>query len=167
MTPYYPKLLLIIFATISLNFCIAQSKKGALPKSSIFAGKYSYGKDIEKGRVGFVTVYPETDSTILFYLDVNRGAPSYNMGALYGRIKLQGSKGMYSSMLDSLEMGCEFTVEFKSDSLIIKTSEKKDDCGLGYGVYADGRFKRKSSSTPEYFIDATGDKVYFKKRKPD
>jgi hypothetical protein len=46
-----------------------------------YLGIYSYGDDVEKGKTGTVFIYPETDSTILFYIDLNRGAPSYNMGS--------------------------------------------------------------------------------------
>src|SRR5258707_15733728 len=60
-----------------------------------YAGTYSYGADIEKGRVGNISISPETDTTILFYVDVNRGAPSYNMGALYGRVKIINGRGTF------------------------------------------------------------------------
>ena len=43
------------------------------------AGIYSYG-DLEKTRIGTIFIYPETDNSILFNIDLNRGAPSYNIG---------------------------------------------------------------------------------------
>ena len=54
-----------------------------------YTGTYQLGDDIEKERIGTITIYPETDTTVLFYIDLNRGAPSYNMGQLYGRLKVK------------------------------------------------------------------------------
>lgn len=53
------------------------------PKTLIYAGSYSFGSNVEKRSVGSLIVYPETDSTILFYFQGNKGAPSYNIGQLY------------------------------------------------------------------------------------
>ena len=37
-----------------------------------------------------LTVYPESDSTILFQVDANGGAPAYNMANVFGRAHLRG-----------------------------------------------------------------------------
>jgi hypothetical protein len=149
------------------NLCFAQQKSSSLSKTARYAGEYSYGKDIEKGRIGWATIYPESDSTLLFYLQLNRGAPYYNMGQLYGRIKIDNAKGVFYSNRDSVNTGCKFSIEFKHDSLLIKTIDNEGDCGFGFGVYADGKFKRRSKAIPLFFTDLEGKKVYFKKTKPE
>src|SRR5689334_3486965 len=77
-----------------------------------FGGSYSYGKDIEKGRIGWAEIYPETDSTILFYLELNRGAPSYNMGQLYGRLLIKDNAGIYYSIDQHNSIGCKLHFTF-------------------------------------------------------
>lgn len=39
---------------------------------------------------GTLTAYPESDSTIIFYLESNDGAPAYNMANALGRAHLWG-----------------------------------------------------------------------------
>lgn len=58
-----------------------------------YAGTFSYAKD-KNGATGTILIYPESDSTILFYIEINRGAPSYNMGSLYGRLKIIKGQGL-------------------------------------------------------------------------
>ena len=43
-----------------------------------FGGIYRFGTNVENGPVGGITLYQLYDSTALFYLDICRGAPSYN-----------------------------------------------------------------------------------------
>jgi hypothetical protein len=131
-----------------------------------YAGFYSYGKDIEKGRVSSIDIYPETDSTILFYLDLNRGAPSYNIGNLYGKVKIINNNGIFYKKTSDNPEGCMFKLTFLKNTLIAKTLEEKHDCPFGYGVYADGTFKKFSSKAPKYFISQEGDTTYFKKVSP-
>jgi hypothetical protein len=157
---------LALFAIAVFLNSNSQVKKG-YPKTLIYCGSYSFGSNTEKGRVGSLVVYPETDSTILFYFDGNRGAPSYNMGQLYGRLKIINGKGLYiSSVQDSLKP-CQFSCEFKSNQVLIKTLNDKDNCGFGYSVYIDGVYKRYTRNVPTYFEDETGSRVYFKKTLPE
>lgn len=156
--------LAIFFLTINISV-FAQTKKNSLG-TSIYAGVYEYGDNIEKEPIGSVRIYPETDSTILFFIDVNRGAPSYNMGQLYGRLKVKNNTGVF--YLNSADKkSCKFNCQFKEALLIISTIEDQDECGFGYGVFVDGVFKRKSRKIPAYFFDATGTKFYFKTTKPE
>jgi len=135
-------------------------------KTQKFGGSYAYGKDIEKGRVGFIDVFPETDSTILFYLDLNRGAPSYNMGQLYGRIKIVNNSGVFYLANDG--KGCKFKLTFSKRLLFIKTIDEQWQCPFGGGVYADGTFKKFSNKVPTCFIGPTGeDTVYFRTTPPE
>ena len=48
----------------------------------VIGGTYSFGDNIETGPVGSVKVYPLSENAALFFLDINRGAPSYNSGQL-------------------------------------------------------------------------------------
>jgi hypothetical protein len=63
----------------------AEASAPATLATTKYGGTYSFGDNAEKGPVGHLSVYPESDSSLLFYLDVNKGAPSFNMGMLLGR----------------------------------------------------------------------------------
>jgi len=139
-------------------------------KTTTYAGIYSYGSSVKNGQVGLARIYPESDSTILFYLDLNRGAPSYNMGELYGRAVINGSKAIFrmnTGNIDTAVKGCKFSLEFKKDILVIRTVGIHNDCPFGGGVYADGKFSRISKAIPQYFKDAQGRQIYFNKTKPE
>ena len=137
------------------------------PKTLIYAGAYSFGTNAVRGSVGSIIVYPETDSTILFYFQSNRGAPSYNMGQLYGRLKITNGKGFYFSGSQDSVKSCQFSYAFKNNQVVLKTLDGKDNCGFGFGVYVDGVYKRYTRNVLTYFEDETGSRVYFKKTSPE
>ena len=160
----------IIFGLLFLSLIsYGQSSPDATNKliTTKFSGFYSYGTDVEKGRIGTIFIYSETDTTILFYINLNRGAPSYNMGSLYGRVKITGDSGMFYSKFDYAAKGCKWTFRFTKNSLTIKTVDEEYDCGFGHAVFGDGEFKRKSKKSEDFFEDMEGKKIYFRTTKPE
>ena len=157
---------LALFAIAVFSNANSQVKK-RYPKTLIYCGSYSFGSNVKRGSVGSLVVYPETDSTILFYFEGSRGAPSYNMGQLYGRMKIINGKGLYFSFVLDSAKPCQFSCEFKSNQVLIKTVDEKGNCGFGFGVYIDGVYKRDTRNVPTYFEDETGSRVYFKKTLPE
>lgn len=133
-----------------------------------YAGLYDMGGDIEEGRVGSVIVFAETDNTILFYLDLNRGAPSYNMGQLYGRLTIDDDKGIFDEKLWYVDKRCKLLYEFTEDILTINyLTEEDDQCGFGHAVWANGDFSRQNRLQPEFFRDQNGDTIYFARTSPE
>ena len=120
-------LILVIFLIIDIA-CFGQSiiKRKLLTEK--YSGDYYVGTDIEKERIGSIIIYPETDSTVLFYVALNRGAPSYNMGSLYGRIVIKNGIGEFCKKTSSLTTGCQLSFVFESKVLKIRTIDHKDDC---------------------------------------
>jgi hypothetical protein len=152
--------------TIFGLFILSLTSDGqASNKTFKYAGTYSYGADIEKGGTGTFLIYPETDSTILFYVYLNRGAPSYNMGSLYGRVIIKEDSGIFYSKFDYSNQGCAWTLKFSTSKLIVKTLE--GDCGFGGAVYADGDFRKVSKKVDDHFEDMEGKIIYFKSTKPE
>ncbi len=128
---------LIVVITIFSCGNTDNGKSIAEPKSSLnIGGTYSFGEDVEKGAVGSVIVYPLTDTSALFFLDVCRGAPSYNLGHLLGQMTIKDNVGTYAE-IDSDYMDCVLKFEFNKDELIVTTEEGHYDCGFGHAVYAD------------------------------
>ena len=127
-------------------FSILSFGQQKILSTSRLAGTFSFSLGNDKAS-GTVLVYPETDNTILFYVDLNRGAPSYNMGSLFGRLKIEDDKGTFETQ----DKGCRWTMKFLNNTLTIATIEKSYDCGFGYGVTVDETYKRKSTRVPESF----------------
>jgi hypothetical protein len=155
-----------LFLLLVLLLSPGCSPKKAL-NSSRYTGIYSYGTDPEKEAIGTILIYPETDSTLLFYLDVNRGAPSYHMGSLFGEIKIINNAGIFISNDTGLQGGCKLEFKFSEKLLTIKTIKDQSECGFGYSVYADGIFQQVSDTVPAYFETQEGEKVYFKDKRPE
>lgn len=127
-----------------------------------YAGTYSYAKG-KNSATGTLLIYPESDSTVLFYVALNRGAPSYNMGSLYGRLKIIKGGGTYISK----DQGCQWTIQFLNSNLTIKTVKEFYDCGFGSGVVIDGSFRRTSKTVPDHFVNLEGTKHFFKTTTPE
>jgi len=162
--------LTIIFLLFGLSFSNCEQTTTSNNSNLLtlkYAGTYSYGSGVENGGVGNISIYPETDSTILFYLDINRGAPSYNMGSLYGQLKIKNDNGTFYSKFDYTDNACKLAFQFSKDILNIKTVDGQDGCGFGNAVYADGDFKRETNKIPDYFENGEGTKVYFKTTSPE
>ena len=91
----------ILWILLMPIFCLSQTNETL--KTRKYAGIYSFGQDVEKMPVGNLTIYPETDSTILFYIDICRGAPSYNLGQHYGRLLIKNGRVIFYSKEDYAE----------------------------------------------------------------
>src|SRR5690606_21924722 len=99
---------------------------------------------------------------------LSKGAPSYNMGTIYGRVKLVNGQGIFFTKQEWSENGCKLNFVFDEDkNLVIETILPHDDCLFGNGVYADGTFDKESNKIPDYFEDGDGSKIYFKNTKPE
>lgn len=156
----------LLFLTLNI-FSQNKSDTTNIKTTSKYAGKYAYGKNIEKERIGVLTVYAESDTTLLFYIDLNRGAPSYNMGSLYGRIIVRDDSGVFYKAGHDSAKGCKLLFKFSKNKCKIITFEDQDYCDFGFGVFADGEFKKEKTSPPDNFVDQTGRKIYFRKTKPE
>lgn len=134
-----------------------------LMKKDGIGGVYSFGEDIEKGAIGSVRVYPLSPDSALFFLNVNRGAPSYNMGLLVGQIKLEDSTWTY--LADDGKAPCKLQFSFTGETLDLKVTTPQDNCGFGFGVNVAHSYKRISKDIPTYFLNGEGDTVRFEALK--
>ena len=134
--------------------------------TSDYSGHYILN-DKNKNRNGTIMIYAESDSTLLFYLELNSGKPSFNMGNLYGRINIKNTVGEYLENSLSIQNQCKLLFEFSNNQLTINYSENKNDCGFGHSVYANGTYKLKTIISTNYFQDLEGRKVFFKETSPE
>jgi hypothetical protein len=173
--------ILIISGAVTMAFSQTAKSKNAsqtkakkpvtapkLLKTIKYAGSYYSGDlTIKKGSVSFIDIYPETDSTILFYLDLNSGPPSFKVGHLYGRVKIINSIGSLSGKAPGSSKACMLNFTFPANSLIIKTLQGANDCAFVPGVTADGVYKKQSPKIPPFFLGPKGDTNYFNKVSPE
>ena len=165
--------LILSFVLAGFN-CQTKNNKGLAGsdkfKSLRYAGVYrsgSYGDSTQNGPGGQVIIYAISDDSVLFYLDVSRGAPSYNMGSLYNRLNVGSDKCIFNIKLDYCDSLCKLSFDFKDSILTVSTIDKGYDCGFGGNVIADGIYKKVDSNQPKYFEDAHGAKIYFDKTTPE
>lgn len=122
-----------------------------------FAGLYTYGANAEKEAVGTLFIYPETDSTVIFHLEIMKGPPSYNSGTATGSLLIAGDTATWS---ESAAAECKLRFRFTDSSAVIETIED-ENCGFGGNVAADHTYTHTDHSIPEYFINPEGDTSRF------
>ena len=125
---------------------------------------YKYGKD-NTGPSGLLEIHYKSPKTILFYLEINRGAPSYNSGALYGELIYNKKSGHYEYIPKDTIEDCKLEFVKVKNRITIKTLA--GNCPFGGGVYADGNYLLTNAKNPEYVITRTGKKVFFEKTPPN
>ena len=153
----------------SCNFSTRNSKvkPESNSKHSNFDGVYNYGDSTGDGPNGQVIIYTESNESVLFYISISRGAPSYNSGSLYDRITIKNRIGTFYKKYEFEEHGCKWTFVFSYDTLTIKTIDLNYGCGFGGNVIADGIYKKVKNLQQDFFIDSFGEKYYFSKTKPE
>ena len=133
-----------------------QIKEGSTNK---FVGTYSFGNNECENGCGSLLIHPESDNSLIFYLEVNRGAPSYNSGSLMGKLFIS-NQNTYE--YTSNEFGfCGLTFKLDDDFISIKTIDNGYNCGFGNAVSADGVYKLLNNYIPEYYITREGSKFFF------
>jgi hypothetical protein len=126
--------------------------------NSPIGGVYSFGTDPAVEPCGTVMIYPESDSTFLFFIDFTRGAPSYNMAQIAERGQIVGDTGVfYREEPDQVE-ACGIKFYFRKDFVQVVNQER--NCGFGANCVIDHVYDR-IGVTPEYYVGPEGDTVYF------
>ena len=130
-------------------------------KIAKYAGTYSYNQINPTRPFGVLEIYPESDTSLLFYIENGIGNPSGSTGDGYGRIiKKSDSAIFYQNSDIEFKMNCMLYFKFMKDKVIVKTIGNHDECGYGHGVYSDGVYYLKNRKIPGYFIFGT-DTIYF------
>jgi hypothetical protein len=127
-----------------------------------YAGEYRWRDADNKEMGGTLTVYPESDSTILFQVDANGGAPAYNMANAFGRAHLRGNTATYFGKAPEDEHGCKLKINFSPTAAkVVLVSGAENDCFFGGNFTPDGTYRRTSRAIPQYVLDDTGDTLRF------
>ena len=111
---------------------------------------------------GSILFYPNSDTTSIFRLEVFRGPPSYNSGALTGLVSSKGFNSYEFFEKDDSYMNCHLIMKLSADTLSIEIKDEKYECGFGYGVMPNGNFYLKDTTIPLFYYNGEGSKFYFK-----
>jgi hypothetical protein len=136
------------------------------PRTATYAGEYSWGDPKRKQAGGTLTVYPESDSTVLMYFDISNGPPAFHLGALLQRAVVRGGVARCAFKEDYDEKGCRLTIAFTPQAAAVTTEAGYGECGFGQGVSADETYRRRSTSIPQQFVNGEGTAVKFKGLDP-
>ena len=161
---------ILLCLTAVLSTATMKSIEPAKRHTARFAGTYMFGSAIHKdadeeeddyvGPGGTVLLYPESDSTMLFFLEVEKGEPANAIGRLTGRISLKSNKGIFTINNPQGIPICKLSFQIEKRFLDIRTVDGLSDCGFGPGVRADNRFFRYSGEIPECY-EVDGKKTCF------
>lgn len=149
-----------------MTFGQAKSPENLL--TSKYTGYYSTGDNAEKERVASFIIYPESDTTVLFFFDSNNGPPSYSLGSYYGRVTIKADTGIfYKKFNPSIDAACKWKFIFSKKKLVLQTMNGQNSCGFGPAIIADGEFKQESSKIIDECLDVNGQAINFKALKPE
>jgi len=127
-------------------------------------GTYSFG-DINTGPAGSLKIKPINADVAMFFLDVNKGKPSYNMAQLAGQMVINGSVGTYNQKVDANGLNCELTFKFSKEGVEVLTNSQRNYCGFGANVQVSNIYHLTDEQIPEYYVTAEGDTVLFERIK--
>lgn len=112
------------------------------------------------GYTGQIQVKTLKANSIVMTFGINKGAPSYNAGSFVDTLDYRNNRSMYQrgSAIDS---SCTITFDFTDKQVIVKEAAGNHSysCGFGYGVVADGVFKKITSEEPLLQHPMTGEEI--------
>jgi hypothetical protein len=103
--------------------------------------------DIGNKAGGTLMVIQMSDNKLRFDLECNRGAPSYNSGKTSAIIPVKRSTAIFHTT----EFGgeCKIRFEFQKNAVVISQTGSDADCGFGFGVHCDGKYRLKIRKQPK------------------
>lgn len=137
-------------------------KENETKQPRYLGGTYSFGDDVEKGSVGTLLIYPLNSNSALFYIDLCKGPPSFNIGNLFGKMTIKNNIGLYDSNIYDDYLNCFLKFNFNGNQISIQTGEGQYDCGFGNAVSADRTYTLTNKTIPKYFVSPEADTIYFR-----
>lgn len=127
-----------------LLVCLAAAP--AVASDGPLTGTWERGSP-EKGG-GILRIIEEARET-RFQLELWRGAPSYNMGWLEGKLSVKDAKASF--LKRDADGTCKIDFSFDGAKATLRQVESSAlECGFGHAVLADGTYIRKSRKPPVF-----------------
>lgn len=106
------------------------------------------------GPSGEIILARTSGDNYVFWLNVNRGWPSYNMGFMTGNMEIKNGKAKYIHKDEYSDGSC--ILDFRIKPLLIEIeSQGYEHCGFGHAVYADGTFKKSKKILTSAYLFST------------
>jgi hypothetical protein len=142
------KTLFLLISLVSVTSPASAGQPGS-DTANDFTGTYVMDQGNKAGGTLMVIHLPE--NKVKFELECHRGAPSYNEGEASGTIEVRKAAGIFRTT----EFGgeCEITFAFQKNGVTISQKGSDTDCGFGFGVRCDGRYRLKSRKQPKISAD--------------
>ncbi len=106
------------------------------------------------GPSGEIILAKTSGDNYVFWLNVNRGWPSYNMGFMTGKMEIKNGKAKYIHKDEYSDGSCILALSVKPAQIEIE-SQGYEHCGFGHAVYADGTFKKSKKILTNEYLFAT------------
>jgi hypothetical protein len=152
----------VLAKSILLGLFISLSLYSSAQKTKKYEGIYKY--NIADSLTGFLKLYPESDSTMFFYIrNTSIASETFSWGN-YGLIIIKDNTGMYSEHSDpglGIHWDCTLSFKFGKGQVTITTVVGHGECLYGPNISADGIYILENNVSPNYFIYAKKDTIYF------
>lgn len=116
-------------------------------------GSYEFGSDAEVEAVGSLLVYPLSEESAYFFVSVCIGAPSYNLGDMFGLMKKSSRNGEFYSDGKNSYFDCKLTFKFFGNKVKITTDESTPCEFGGSGVSANYTYTLSDKNIPKTFTN--------------
>src|SRR5262245_9255294 len=112
-----------------------------------YSGVYGYSEkpsgDVPKdhadeGPTGTLVLLRMENNKYRFWLDINKGWPSFNMGETDGTITFKNGKASFDNTYQDSRDSCILHFTIANNVIRISGTSAEFNCGFGQGVYADG-----------------------------
>ncbi|MFA9213409.1 MAG: hypothetical protein ACEQSR_06130 [Candidatus Methylacidiphilales bacterium] len=118
--------------------------------TSKYLGIYGFDfNDEVEGNQGSLLIYPESDTSVLFHIEVCIGASSFHLGYTAGRLIVKNDSALYQPA--EYESTCKIMFYFKDNEIKLETISGFGECGFAMNVYADATYKLEKKVTPKYY----------------
>ncbi|MCK9256368.1 MAG: hypothetical protein GX793_10150 [Bacteroidales bacterium] len=173
------KNLLIILILIAISYSCQEKAKNNTTEETLekeiitdenaeikIGGTYEFGDFINKKDVyGQLLVFPDSDTSIVFYLSKSHDALDYfyiDIDEVMGRTFITDNKARFQAKSNCSGEDYSLYLEFKPNSVeIIQDDEGGGDCSFSYNFRADGIFEKTNSEIPKSYTNSFGDQEDF------
>ncbi len=137
------KISLAIFCVLFGTAALAQTDYSG---SYGYSGKVPDGAPKEGKNTGptgsLVLLKMDNNNKYRFWLDINKGWPSYNNGATDGTLILVNDTASFDNSYEGSSRSCLLHFTVSKNKVSILSGATGFDCDFGHGVHADGEYLR-------------------------
>ena len=141
-------LLICFFALASIGVA-AQANYTGVYGYSVEPGQNQHNNEKDAtGPSGSLVLQKMDGNKYRFWLDVNIGAPSYNLGETDGTLNFVNDTASWDNTYEGAVNSCVLRFKITGAGVVISTTGNSADCGFGNRVNAAGTYTRLKDQSP-------------------